>query len=147
MIISTIANALVQCIARTQAGWMTFPVAGVTCWSLTVRLDMADPSWLIGPWCLLPAYTPAIGFPLLHCTHQVHRWWASRSQKSEPGVGRLASWRVPLGTSPCGTKRARAGLRRRHQHGVDHMDDAVRLMDVGDRDHRGIALGVDDPDL
>src|SRR5438874_9668645 len=26
-----------------------------------------------------------------------------------------------------------AGLRRRQQHGVDHVDDAVRLMDVGNR--------------
>src|SRR5580700_5669392 len=145
MIISTIANALVQCIALTQAGWMTFPVAGVTCWSLTVRLDMADLSWLIRPWHLLPAYTPGSSLPLLHCTpassqdaaHDGHKKASRGFPGSLPGAS-------PLGTSPWATKGARAGLRRRHQHGVDHMDDAVRLMDIRDRDHRGVALGVDD---
>src|SRR6185437_13341943 len=40
MIINTIANALVQCTARTQAGWMTFALVEVACSSLTVRADM-----------------------------------------------------------------------------------------------------------
>src|SRR5437899_587020 len=39
------------------------------------------------------------------------------------------------------------GSGRRHQHGIDHMNDAVGLVDVGDRDHRSVALGVDDPGL
>src|SRR5579859_3749344 len=43
--------------------------------------------------------------------------------------------------------RTRAGLRRRHQNGVDHMDHTVRLMDVRDRDRRGPALGIDDHHL
>src|SRR5258708_37218932 len=41
MIISTIATALVQCSARTQAGWMIFVAADVACSSLTVRADIA----------------------------------------------------------------------------------------------------------
>src|SRR6266568_5785423 len=45
MIIRTIATALVQCSARTQAGWMTLAAVALTCSSLTVRLVMADP-WL-----------------------------------------------------------------------------------------------------
>src|ERR1700761_3928642 len=40
-----------------------------------------------------------------------------------------------------------ATLRRRHQHGVDHMDDAVRLVDVADGDRCLVALGIDDPGL
>src|SRR5579862_4638631 len=64
------------------------------------------------------------------------------SQKSEPGRPRLAIAR------PAGDwKGTRFGLRGRQQHGVDHVDDAVGLVHVGDRDHRLIALGVDDPGL
>src|SRR6516225_4568848 len=66
-----------------------------------------------------------------------------RSQKSEPGrPGSLVAH--PIGG---GSGRAVIPLARRHQHGIDHMDDAVRLVDVGDRDHGAAALGVDDPDL
>src|SRR5712671_5265332 len=43
MIISTIATALIQCRARTQAGWITFVVVAVARSSLTVRVDMALP--------------------------------------------------------------------------------------------------------
>src|ERR1700738_5429687 len=40
MIIRIIATALIQCSTLTQAGWMGFAVVGVTCSSLTARLDM-----------------------------------------------------------------------------------------------------------
>ena len=35
----------------------------------------------------------------------------------------------------------------RQQHGVDHVDHAVRLQNVGDRDHGDITLGVGDAEL
>jgi hypothetical protein len=41
MIIKTIAKALVQCSARTQAGWITLALVEAACSSLTVRVDMA----------------------------------------------------------------------------------------------------------
>src|SRR5204862_290964 len=46
-----------------------------------------------------------------------------------------------------GLNRKALRLRRRHQHGIDHMDHAVRLVDVRDRDQRGATLGVDQPNL
>src|SRR3954465_4836155 len=42
MIINTSANALVQCSARTQAGWITLAVVDAACSSLTVTADMAS---------------------------------------------------------------------------------------------------------
>ena len=59
MIIRAMANALIQCVTRTQPGWMTLPVGGVTCWSLTVRLDMADSS--------LASVTPLIRWEPAFC--------------------------------------------------------------------------------
>lgn len=35
----------------------------------------------------------------------------------------------------------------RHQHGVDHVDHAIGLADVGNADPRLAALGIDDPQL
>src|SRR3954449_1822460 len=43
MIIRTMAKALVQCSARTQAGWMTLALADAVCSSLTVRADISIP--------------------------------------------------------------------------------------------------------
>src|SRR3954454_4851310 len=44
MIISTIATALVQCSARTQAAWITLVAVAEACSSLTVRVDMVFPA-------------------------------------------------------------------------------------------------------
>jgi hypothetical protein len=38
------AKALIQCMTRTQAGWITLAGVALTCSSVTVRLDMAVPS-------------------------------------------------------------------------------------------------------
>src|SRR5882757_6903646 len=139
MIIRTIATALVQCSTRTQIGWIAFAGVAVSAWSsLTARLAMADFS--ARGRCWLIRREPAFRYRIRRHQFEVRR--LSRSQKSEPGGARLAVSQVPSGT-----RRARQVLRRRHQHGVDDMDDAVRLADVRDRHHRGAALGVDDPDL
>lgn len=34
-------------------------------------------------------------------------------------------------------------LRSRHQDGIDHLDHAIRLIDVRDRDFRRVTLGID----
>ena len=60
MIIRTIAKALVQCSARTQAGWMTLALVDAACSSLTVTADMALPRLQF-----VVIYTPGTGFPLL----------------------------------------------------------------------------------
>src|SRR5882757_11175407 len=143
MIIRIIATALIQCTVRTQAGWMTFPVAGTVRSSLAARLDMAIP--------LAVPSLDRVGTGLYAGTRRSVTVLAAirlipgvywRSQKSEPG--RPGS---PL-THPGGDQIGmRLVLRRRHQHSVDHMDHAVGLIDVRDRHHRGTALGVDDPDL
>jgi hypothetical protein len=43
MIIRIIATALAQCIARTQAGWMTLAGSRVAELCDAARLDMIDP--------------------------------------------------------------------------------------------------------
>src|SRR5436309_10089885 len=139
MIIRAMANALIQCVTRTQPGWMTLPVWGVTSCSLTVRLDIVDPS-LASVTLLIrgePAFRYCIGaIRTIDGGHEGHKKASRASAGSLPCASRWGT----------GTSRAR-GLRRRQQDGVDHVDNAVRLMDVGNRDHRAIALGVDDPDL
>src|SRR3954454_12970318 len=137
MIIRTIATALVQCRARTQAGWMTFAVVALTWLSETVRLDMIDPSLLS-----IPAYTPGNRVSLLSCMLSLQCPQGIVVTKKRAGSPRLASRRAS-----CRGQARRGRLRRRHQHGVDHVDHAVGLVDVRDRDHRGSTLGVDDPDL
>src|SRR6266403_6327666 len=44
----------------------------------------------------------------------------------------------------CWGNRTRVKLWCRHQDGVDHVDHAIRLVDVRDRDRRSAALGIDD---
>src|SRR4051794_36421555 len=136
MIISTIATALVQCRARTQAGWITFAGVAEACSSLIVRLDMAvsarssyrlirrEPGFR---YCLSPGQ-PTHGRDFSH-----------------KKASRVAPAR--LGASCCNNAGNAPGLRRRHQDGVDHVDHAVGLIDVRDRHARGTALGVDDHDL
>src|SRR5207244_791409 len=71
---------------------------------------------------------------------------SSHKKASRGGPGSLVVTSARRRMNGCGRySRARSG--GRHQHGVDHMDHAVRLIDVGDRDHRGSALGVDDHDV
>src|SRR5687767_1247086 len=143
MIIRTIATALIQWTMRTQAGWMTFVVvAAAAGWSLTARLDMVVPWLFHTKGRPIQAYTPEPGGSLLPRRYQVDACSLWRSQKSEPGCPGS-----PFRHASCPGQVRRGLLRRRHQDGVDHVDHAVRLVDVGDRHHRGAALGVDDPDL
>src|SRR5512140_2599436 len=119
---------------------MTFAGAAIARSSLAARLDMSVP-WL--SWkTRYPDYTPGAAASLLPSDDKIDARRASWSQKCEPGCPGS-----PLARP--GGDRIRTGVRsgRRHQHGVDHMDHAVRLVDVRDRHHRGPALGVDDPDL
>src|SRR5262245_927836 len=62
-------------------------------------------------------------------------------------ASRVAPARLPSRILFWGWSGREGGSGRRQQHGVDHMDHTVRLVDVRDRDHRLAALGVDDPDL
>src|SRR5437879_10854268 len=129
MIIRTIANALVQCSARTQAGWMTLALVDAACSSLTVTADMA-----------LPRLEFDISFIIRREPAFRYCRDAIRSMHGRYRVHKEASRVAPArqSTRPVGTSQARAGgSGRRHQHGVDHMDHAVRLIDVRDRDHRG----------
>src|ERR1700754_2441165 len=87
-------------------------------------------------------YTPMLPLSLRPAGHRIEAGRLTRSQKSEPGAPGS-----PFRRTLSGMKQDGAVLRRRHQHGVDHMDHAVGLVDVGDRHHRGAALGIDDPDL
>src|SRR5436190_981809 len=137
MIIRTIANALVQCSARTQAGWITLALVEAACSSLTVRVDMAFPAWSSFSFIRRePAFC--------YCRDAI------RSMHGGYRVHKKASRVAPArqSTRPCWDQSgARGSSGRRHQHGIDHMDHAVGLIDVRDRDHRGSALGVDDPGL
>src|SRR3981189_581744 len=109
----------------------------LACWSLAVMLDMADP-WLNSG----PIYTPVTGFSVLPPWDQIDAWGLIGVTKKRAGSPRLALPRILLGPIR-GAPRSGS----RHQHGIDHMDHAVGLIDVRDRDHRGSALGVDAPDL
>src|SRR5258705_13831379 len=102
--------------------------------SLAARLDMSVPS--LKSVCRIYAgtrgfVTPMPAIRLMPAGYRGHKK-ASRdtpARRSHP----VGDW-----------IRTRAKLRRRHQDGVHHMDHAVRLVDVRDRDRRGAALGIDD---
>src|ERR1035437_10288818 len=116
---------------------MTFVVVNAVRSSLAARLDMVVPS--------LKVDTPTIRRePVLrYCNtgYQIDARRAWRSQKSEPGRP------GPRYGILLGTRSGRVTSGRRDQDGVDHMDHAVRLIDVRDRDGRRTALGVDDHHL
>src|SRR4051812_15782542 len=99
MIISTIANALVQCSARTQAGWITLALVGAACSSLTVRADMALPR-------LRCRYRLYAGNQLfVTALRRPNRRMADVAfTKKRAGLPRLANPHAPVGTS-----QARAG--------------------------------------
>src|SRR3979490_3069893 len=112
MIISTIATALVQCRARTQAGWITFVVVAVARSSLTVRVDMALP---VGSSYQFIRREPGsrychVAIQSIHCEHCGQK----KASRVAP-ARRLAR--------PCWDARELGG---RHQHGIDHMNHAVR---------------------
>ena len=68
---------------------------------------------------------------------------------STPAHGGVNAMQTPL-PRVRGDAAARADERRtshRQQHGVDDVDDAVRLQHVGDRHHGDVALGVGDGEL
>src|SRR3954467_15649816 len=103
MIIRTIATALVQCMIRTQAGWIT--LAGVApAWpSAAARLDVAlDMAGSVhGDWIVPTTIRRRLAFVTTGETHN-SRWASnditkSRSQKSEPGRTRLALDRICQG--------------------------------------------------
>src|SRR5258706_8650520 len=117
---------------------MTFAGAASARSYLAGRLDISNPG----------CSTVEIDTPTIR-RHAVRRYCPagykidacspSRSRKSEPGCPG-----APL-VYPVGDWiRTRLKLRRRHQDGVDHVDHAVRLVDVRDRDRRSAALGIDD---
>src|SRR5207342_1357877 len=93
--------ALVQCTARTQAGWMTFALVDVACSSLTVRADMAGSrlQFRIG---LYARNRVSVTAMILsdRCMAGIE------FTKRRAGLPRLAS-----PTRPVGTSQARAGIR------------------------------------
>src|SRR5262249_55527235 len=103
MIISIIANALVQCMARTQAGWMTLAGSRVAEPSVAARLDMC---------CslkILTTYTPKTPDSLLpeplsgrYPKRIVHK---KASRESLPG----SPSRVPRGTGDWDANAQEAG--------------------------------------
>src|ERR1700744_5767048 len=119
MIIRMIATALIQCITRTQPGWMTLEVALVAaCCSVAARLVMMFPS-LRG---VTSIYAESRHFVTVRNPSQ---------PPGHPGLpGDCWSQKCEPGFTPA--RGFSSG--RRQQHGVDHMDHAVRLMDVGDGD-------------
>src|SRR5437868_11830075 len=125
MIITIIATALIQCAIRTHAGWMTVAVAGTARSSFAARLDILFLGCsVIEIW--YPIIRQALRVRYLNTGYSIDARSASRSQKSEPG--RPGSPPHPLGTDQEGR------VLRGHQDGIDHVDDAVRLVDVGDGD-------------
>src|SRR3979490_2876498 len=106
---------------------------------LAARLDMSDPVSCDRWKCRYPHYTPgtAASLPPYRLSGRCPQAMAvTKKRAGSPRPACHASWWGPI--------RTRLVLRRRPQHGVDHMDHAVRLIDVRDRDDRGAALGVDD---
>src|SRR5262245_51308771 len=119
MIIKTIAKALVQCSARTQAGWITLLLVDVACSSLTVTADMGSPSARNS--LSIIRREPALRY--YQDTMKPIPATYRPSRKSEPGCPGSPS------TRPCWDQSGAHGSSgRRHQHGVDHMDHAVRLI-------------------
>src|SRR3984885_5665884 len=111
---------------------MTFADAAVDL-ALIARLDMAIPSLKAAP----ALYAGNRGFVTGMHAFQTHAQQARRSQKSEPDRP----------GSPCAFAAAgpiKPVVLRRHQNRIDHVDHAVRLIDVRDRDGRGATLGMDD---
>src|ERR1035437_7957918 len=113
---------------------MTFVVVNAVRWSLAARLDMVVPSLKADT----PDYTPGTGASLLQYRLSDRCPQGMAVTKKRAGSPRPAV-RILLGT-----RSGRVTSGRRHQDGVDHMDHAVRLIDVRDRDGRRTALGVDD---
>src|SRR5271166_1580585 len=111
MIISIMAKALVQCMARIHAGWMVLAGSVVMWVSAAARLDISAPSEFS-----YGNYTPGTSFPLLLAGYQKDAGSVSTSQKSEPGCPGSPS------RTPYGAERDARCLRGRHQHGIDHMD-------------------------
>src|SRR6516165_3189525 len=115
MIIRIMATALVQCMARTHAGWITFVGACVAWLSVAATLDMAV-SWLKP----VNEYTPEVAVSLLHQHRRVEDPQPLIFTKKRAGFPGSPS-RIPVGDLCCGDRDPRY-LRGRHQHGVDHMD-------------------------
>src|SRR5450756_296642 len=117
---------------------MTFGVSAMVRWSLAARLDIAV--FLAVPWLEM------VGTGIIRRTHRLRYCHSGDTSppvamavtKKRAGLPRLAVDR------PGGDQGTTAVGLRGHQHGVDHMDHAVRLVDVRNRDGRGIAFGVDD---
>src|ERR1017187_6149466 len=100
---------------------MTLVEAGTARSSLAARLDMRFPQASI-----FRTRYPTIRRELRLRYCPADDWLdarrGSRAQKCEPGCPGSRS-RIPVGTGP-----GQAGVLRRHQHGIDHMDHAVRLI-------------------
>src|SRR3954451_19878283 len=113
---------------------LAFPATALVlaCSSLAAMVDMADPSLQVGTGLYAGNRVSVTALMLSNrCIGGIV------VTKKRAGSPRLAIPRILLG--PVRSAR-RSGSR--HQHGIDHMDHAVGLVDVRDRDHRGSALGV-----
>src|ERR1700694_5147849 len=99
---------------------MTFAGVAAVRSLLAARLDMSVP-WLSIRWII----RRKLALRYCKANYQIDARVAWRSQKSEPDCpGSPATY--PVGDR-IGTQ---VVLRCRHQHGVDHMDHAGRLIDV-----------------
>src|SRR5665647_118398 len=85
MIIRIIATALIQCTVRTQAGWITFAVAGTARSLLAARLDMAIPGLFHLEGSLHRIICRELRVRYCHTGDKVDAGRVSQSQKSEPG--------------------------------------------------------------
>src|SRR3954464_15923104 len=84
MIITIIATALIQCVARTHPGWMTVTADGMARSSLAARLDIFIPRLFLSRG-RYPSIRQAL--PVRYCNpgYVIDVSSASRSRKSEPG--------------------------------------------------------------
>src|SRR4051812_46170096 len=105
---------------------MTFAVVSTVRSSLAARLDMAIPSLKS-----ISNYTPGTGASLRQRRLLNSCIQGIAVTKKRAGLPRHAVAH-PIGD----WIRIRVMSRRRHQDGVDHVDHAVRLIDVWDRDGR-----------
>src|SRR3954463_7118948 len=117
---------------------MTVTADGMARSSLAARLDIFIPRLFLSRG-RYPSIRQAL--PVRYCNpgYVIDVSSASRPRKAS----RVAPARVQRS---CWGQAGKA-LLRRHQHGVDHVDDAVRLIHIRDRDGGRIPLGVDDRHL
>src|ERR1700757_4941158 len=107
MIIRIMANALIQCMVRTQAGWIVFAPSGVAALSVAARLDISAPSAATRQNQSRPIYDLNPGFvTTLHAidaiaaTHDLHK----KASRVSPARCRASRW-GSLGSGYAGLRR------------------------------------------